>query len=395
MLKDFSIIFNGLLCIQLINFGLFFIYPFLYPDEGFAFYGLIVSTVLILTSFINLKMNNLVMIVRSDKEESDVIYCGIKIALIFSIFILIIISLFFSEFYLLCIGICLLGMGVRQPIETWLNKKGKYKLLISLQLSQVLIAGISSLFFILISHNVYGLVYGYTIGIVFSSIFCLFVYKLSFRELFHSSIFQNLRKYWKFNSFVSLSSLINTFSRNSVVYVLTYFFPASVVGQFVYVQKILQVPVSIYTQPLSKIYYRESSLLGQKKLKKLTHSILSMSAFIGLLFLVFVFLGSDYFNQVFGHNWDEAPVILRYLSIWIFITILSEPLSSFLEVRYKVVEKLVYNVFLLIVRTGSIILSGYFLTFSETILVFSLAGAFCNLILLIYILKEINLEVEN
>lgn len=394
LVKDFSIVFGGTLWAQIINFGFFFVYPFLYPKDSFAYYGVFISSILIISTFINLKMNNLVMIVN-DQEENEVLYSGIKIGLIISLLIILLSIILPIDSYLNWIGICLIGISIKQPINIWLNKKGKYRTIIYNDIIQVFISGVTSILFILIFKNEYGLIYGYSIGVLIASLILLFIYPFKFEKLKNVPVKEVFKTHYKFNTFITISSFINTLSRNSVIYILYYFFSTSLVGQFVYLQKLLQVPVGVYTQSLAKIYYKEVSQTRSRALLKLTKTILFINIIIGFLAVIVAYIGSYYFEYFFQKNWTNASIIIKYLSLWVFITILVEPISSYLEVRYKVFEKLYYNIFLFVVRVGSVIFASIYLSFVSTVLVFSLAGFFCNLLLLVYILKEINNEARN
>ena len=110
---------------------------------------------------------------------------------------------------------------------------------------------------------------------------------------------------------------------------------------------------------------------------------------LGLLPLMLLSLiGEELFSVIFGNQWSEAGIYSQILSIWCFSAFLVQPLTHIINVFEKQKQGLIINIIRLAIRIGTLIYCvSIKMNIIETIIYFSLASAFSNILFLFYLLN--------
>ena len=382
--SNFSKLIAGLAFVQLVNFLFSLILPIYISAVEFAEFGIFISIVFILSEIINAKLDIAVMLGKTVEIAEKIAISAIHVAVLGSLFAFLITAsfLFFIPKMYALIPFVLLMYGIHQPILVLLNKQEKYGDINVFRILQVLFTASTTL--VLAQQKInHALIIGFTFGILIATIYsCRFiVFKFDLEQLK-----KNWKTYDQFPKFGTWSSLVNNISRNSVPIVLAAFFSAQWVGLYSYATRLLNAPTGMYSNALSLIFFKNASELNNTALKSNVKKISFITFAIGIIpTFIFLFLGESIFQFLFGNEWKEAGKIAQYLILWYFSGLLASPISSILDIKFKLKFEFKYNIVLLVCRISALLIGGFFGQFYTSILLFSIVGIVFNLYLFFYI----------
>lgn len=383
-LKHFSVLFSGLVVVQVINFLFSLILPTFFTPEAFAEFGIFTAVVFILIEVINAKLDIAVMLGK-DIDEAKLITDAAFSVSILACFLLLLVQvlfLFFLPKIYLLLPFTVLLYGIHQPILVLLNKQEKYASISRFRIIQVLSTCLFTLV-LAILHREHALLFGFVTGILCGTLYLLNIYFPSFDWSGTKRIWQ---QYDQFPKFGTWSSLLNNFSRNSVPVLLNAFFTPALVGFYSYASRLLNAPTGMYATALGQVYFKNASELPADELKTMTRNIIRFTIAISLLpTLLILFFGKDIFYLLFSGEWLEAGKIAQYLILWYFIGVIAAPVSTLLDIKNKLKFEFGFNLLLFVLRIAAICMGGILNDFYLAMLLFAVAGILMNAFLLYYI----------
>jgi O-antigen/teichoic acid export membrane protein len=166
------------------------------------------------------------------------------------------------------------------------------------------------------------------------------------------------KEYKNFPKLMMPSDLLNEFSIQSPVYVLSTVFSNAVVAIYSLPYKIMNQPSRFIGQAVSEVYYRQASELNtqNKDLAELTFKTFKNLFILGIIpFIVIMFWGQEIFSFVFSKEWEACGRIASYLSPWLLFEFAGSPLSNILIIRKKLRYIFYMNLILLIIRVAGLL----------------------------------------
>lgn len=139
------------------------------------------------------------------------------------------------------------------------------------------------------------------------------------------------RRYVAFPKYSALSSLLNAVSSMLPVAMLTLLFSPAVAGLFAVADKVVRTPSVLFGSSLQQVFYQRlaesrSDAAACRALLLRTWRYLIL---IGLVPMVIVALAGPWlFGFVFGHQWHEAGVYARILTIGLFVHFVAYPTTN-------------------------------------------------------------------
>lgn len=406
MAKEYSFIqkvgwlFSGLFIVQVIHLIFSLILPRIYQPEQFAVFGIYLSTIFILFEINTFRLDHALMLPKEDEESLFIFRKAFLYSTYISIalgafWLLYTISPFYKEEYhaLKWLPLSVFLQGFIQPAIAYSNKVQNYQWINISRIFQALITGIVScapLFFN--TQKVY-LIEGFVSGQLVSFIVFNLLYFNKLISITKSNTL-SLKPYLAFPKYGTLSSFLNTLSRNSIVYILSLFFTPQAVGLYTFTNRLVQAPIGLVTSAVGQAYFRDASQASNsKELRNLTHTIQKILTQIAIIpVLAAMIWGPAIFELLFGADWRSAGEIARYLALWYGTTLVITPLSMLIDVKSKLKWELSYNIVFSACRIGVLILAGIFLSFTATIILFCAVSVFFNLYLLVYLKQLIEHE---
>ncbi|MCO5231162.1 MAG: oligosaccharide flippase family protein [Chitinophagales bacterium] len=393
LIKKAAWIFSGLLIAQLINFAFALILPRIYQPEDFALYGLFLSSVLILFEIVNFRLDQALMLPQLEEESVFIYKKSIQYASLLALAIGIIgtiVHLFSwlpqAKNIIFWIALSVLLQGINQPTLAFCNRIQAYTLMNISRVVQAISIGVVSCLPIIIHYSKVWLIEGFVVGQIASIII---LYPVILRN-FSLSIVKNrylIREYSAFPKYGTWSSLLNTISRNSVVYILNLFFTPYFVGLYTFTNKLIQAPLALVSSSIGQVFFRDASHASTAdELKALSNYTLKILSSIAIIPVCISWIwGPEIFEFLFGKEWRAAGEIAKYLALWYGTTLIVTPLSMLVDIKAKLKWELGYNIVFFLFRVGSLCLVAYFGDFKWSIIIFGAVSVFFNLYLLIFV----------
>ena len=354
---------------------------------------------MILFEVISFRLDQALMLPKTDEESIFLYKKAVSFSTLFALVVAIAwILYYFSPFYkseyfqLSYLPISIFLQGLIQPSTSYSNRVGKYKLINIARVIQAIIMGIvSCLPFILKTQEVY-LIEGYVAGQAFS----LLVYsKLTYNNLTQrTSPYFSIQPYKQFPKYGTWSSLLNTISRNSVVYILNVFFSPFFVGIYTFTNRVVQVPLNLIAGAVGQAFFRDAgqaqNFKEQRLLTDYVQKLLTQMAILPVI--IALLFGPVIFEFIFGSEWRAAGEVARYLSLWYGTSLVVTPLSTMIDIKGRLKWELKYNIFYTIARISLLIIFGYWGDFKMTLLAFCTISVAFNLYLLIFVRQIVSNE---
>jgi len=372
--KSVSVLATGTIIVQAISTLLSPVLSRLYTPEDYGLLAIFTSCISILTVIGSFRYELAILLPKKNSEAGLILKLSIIITILFFVIVFLItlifntnIALFFGNeklsFWLYFVGPVFLSAGVTQSFTYWFNRNKNYKIISGVRIFQSSVNSALSLVLGILKFNTFGLILSLIISNILSSLYLLK------RSLFHlnecSLDFFKLRsvakKYKEFPLLSMPSALLDTVSFNSIIFLLSYFFPESVTGAFSFSMRILSIPSIVIGTAMGQVFFQKISEAFNNKGKILPLILRSWKVLflIGIIPTVVVFFfGEELFTFVFGKNWAQAGIISRYLCFLTLISFISSPTSSAMLVLRKQKAILILNIIAFIYRPLSL-LWGY------------------------------------
>lgn len=340
------------------------------------------------------------MLPKNDDESIFIYQKAVRYSTLFSLSLGILwfiysISPIFSHTYssLGWIPISVFLQGIIQPTLCYCNRIQAYKKINTARISQAIVTGIVSCLPLITGSQKIYLIEGFIAGQTASILFLITLIYNNFKKHNKSKSF-TIQPYIKFPKYGTWSSLLNTISRNAIVYILNIFFTPQLVGLYTFTNRLVQAPLGLITSSIGQAYFRDAShATNQQELRKLTNTIQKILVQLALIpVITALFFGPSIFGFLFGDEWRAAGEIARYLSLWYGTTLVVTPLSMLVDVKGHLKWELGYNICFAVARLSLLLIGGLWLNFQWTMILFCAISVIFNFYLLIFVRQIISDE---
>lgn len=366
MLKNMALLTGGTAIAQAIGFGVSPILSRLFTDNDYGEYGIFTSIVSYLVVVSCLRLEQAIVIPKSDDEARSIAQWSIKLntivaLLTFGICCFGLVLFEFSPFFIL-IGPTVFFMGLINTFNYYSTRQKTYKINSQSRIiTSIAIAATAVLMGFLNSGSA-GLIIGMLLGQVFGGIY-LFV-KI-YKEIYKSSnslAWSELRKKYKQFIFINTPhALFDLTEVYGVILLMGFFFEDSFIGAYFFAFRILKAPIGLIGSSIFQVFYRESSARVADKiglLKLFKKLVMQLTAFSFVPFLVLGLFGEELFLFVFGNDWGEAGVISSFFALWFWLNFIANPVSCIPIIMNKQPFSFAIAVFNTIIRLTIIFIAG-------------------------------------
>lgn len=200
--------------------------------------------------------------------------------------------------------------------------------------------------------------------------------------------------------FNTLSSGIVTASMQVPYIFIAAFYGENYSAWYGMAMRIVGMPLSLLGQSAGQVYFQKFSHIHSRRhsiypiIKKLMVKLYSVGT--GPMLLIFILVPTA-FSLFLGKGWDEAAVLSRILLPWLFVLMVSAPVSRVISVLGIQLKTIFYDISLFVVRIAGL----YFcakaeMSFIVTMAVFSGVGVVFNIFfqfLILHQAKRISFQV--
>lgn len=154
-------------------------------------------------------------------------------------------------------------------------------------------------------------------------------------------------------------------------------------GQFQLAWNIMQVPVGLIAGAVGQVFLKKLSDTAPGRMRALVADTYRRAALAALIpFVLLYILAPWLFPFVFGAQWDQAGDFARALTPWLFMTVLTSPVSNLFVVTEKQRRMLVFGVLYCVAPLAWLSLSPLDLLATITILGLLMAAMLAGLVIM-------------
>jgi O-antigen/teichoic acid export membrane protein len=168
-------------------------------------------------------------------------------------------------------------------------------------------------------------------------------------------------RYRAFPLFTIPADTANAISAQAPVFLLSIFFGSATVGFFGMTQRVLAAPITFIGRAIQDVFRERaaSDLLAHGDCSRVFLKTAKALALLGIVpFLVIQFAGPALFAYVFGCEWEQAGKFAQIMAVLYLLRIVVTPVASVLIVAEKQRQNLAWQIGLLLVTSGALLLGG-------------------------------------
>lgn len=205
-----------------------------------------------------------------------------------------------------------------------------------------------------------------------------------------------LNRHRKFPLIDTLSALINSISWQLPIFILSIFFPTSIVGLYALCHRVLHLPMSFIGSSISQVFFqRAAEARAGGRLPYLVENVFNVLVLLGLFpMMMLTLMGRDLFVVIFGQTWSEAGVYAQILGVYTFLWFISSPLSTIYIVLEKQEFGLKINIANIITRFSAIGIGGLLDNPRISISLFAISGILVYTYLLLSVLRYSDVPIS-
>ena len=386
--KNSSIIIIGSLIAQVINLGSPIIISRLFTPEHFGELALLTSIVAILGNVASFKFESAISVSENNYHAARLLsYCFNLIRKNIFILFLIAFVIYFSGFnffqnpqHIFFIPAWIAIYAYYFSIKAYLIKVGEFKF--------VSINSILKSTFNITMQTLAGLMSSTATSLISGKVISEFLATLSF---FNKKVIQNYRddlqktnqkeiyhQYKKIAYWHIPIRLIDSLSKNSIIFIMTYFFSNGVVGLLSLAEKLIQLPANLIAENVQRVFEQRSVRYfnNPTDLRSYVLKVALLLFGISTIPFILLFFFNDYFiNFLLPKNWQQTTEYIKWLSPLIVGRFVLVPFYSIFKIKQKLNQLLIIQSIELTLKSTILVYIGLNyspIIFTQTYVVVSL-----------------------
>lgn len=286
------------------------------------------------------------------------------------------------EYYLWLLPIGVAATGAYQTVSQWATRVKAFSRLSLTRLQRSGAIAASQIGLGLGHHGSLGLIAGQVIGAVVG---LLGFYKLlGTRKLTMASgtslidLLAAAKRHKRFPIYASWATLINAVGNQLPPIALAVFFSPAAAGFYMIAQRVGSRPLVVIGDSVRNVFFSNAAIAHREG----DITLLTFKAFRGLLLIaalpiaVMAFIAPSLFAIVFGAEWAQAGLYLRWLTPWLLTQFVVSPLTSIFYIAERQSRYLMLQTVLAAVRVLSFGCGVYFHSVALAIILFGISSAF-------------------
>lgn len=364
----------------------------IYSTSEHGVFALFMSIIAVTGIISTGKYESAVMMPADEKKAMNLVALSSSLCTAFSIFLLILVVIFHHGFtklmgepliekWLWFVPLSTFMIGHFQSLSYWSNRHKLYGSMAVANVSQSLTNSAVKVSTSKVFSNGGGLIAGAIIGQLTGLIYFAWDF---FRR--NKNFIQNISiggmkemagEYKLFPRFNMIHNLINNFSANLPIFLITSKFGSSQAGLYSFAFLMVFRPVNLVTGSFSQVFSQRiiSSYNHDKKIFPDVRRLVIKLFQLGILpFLAAGIAGPYIFTLVFGEYWTEAGRYMQILLPWIFMVLISSPISFLSDMLNKQQRAMWLDVIKISARIPALAIGVYYNNIYLAVILYSLVS---------------------
>ena len=213
----------------------------------------------------------------------------------------------------------------------------------------------------------------------------------------NAEVYAIARVYKKYPITLLPGNLINKYTADLPIYLLTAYFNSGLVGAFVLANSLMNIPMNVIGNSLAAVFLQHVNSLQHNEPNKVgsfSEGINRKMLYMGVLSFGFIFAFGDLiFNLVFGQEWLVAGTIASILSVYFIFRLLASPLTRVFRIVKKEEYSLYVSIALAFFRTIGIWYGVKTGSWMNAIIYFTIGNLIGYLITNYFVYKAVQLPI--
>lgn len=201
-----------------------------------------------------------------------------------------------------------------------------------------------------------------------------------------------LKKYKDFAYYRTPQVFLNSVGQSLPILMLANLFTPAAVGFYVLARTVLFVPSNLIGTSVAEVFYPkfvETIRNGESGKKLLVKACATLAAIGSLPYLVLIAFGPWLFALIFGADWKEAGEYSRWMSIWLFVVLVTRPIIAAIPALSLQGLFLAFEAIAVLIRVLAILIGYLWMgTALGAVIAFSLSNAIIYAALTILIIRK-------
>lgn len=283
--------------------------------------------------------------------------------------------------YLWMIPAGVLGLGIYEVLTKWSVRKKRFGRIARTSVTQRLAQVGTQIGLGIVGAAPFGLLFGQLVGQwVGTGALARPLFRQdrsAFSEFKLASVRAVAYRYRKFPQYNAPAVVLNTLGTQAPSLLLSYFFGGAVTGLFALSSRILLMPVHMVSKSASQVFFSTAAEANrQGRLASDTLRMFSSMVRISVPLAVPIAISAPgLFSIVFGNEWYEAGIYVRWLTPWLSLVFVTFPLSPLTSVLERQRAGLIVQAMLVAVRVLGLVIGGVLKSPLLAISLFSIGSA--------------------
>jgi len=375
----------------------------LYSPSDFATLAVYASILGILGSIACLRLEIAIPLPESDEDALNLLALSLLSAASFGVLAWLIILLTppqmvsaiggpeLAEYiWLVPLGVWLSGSYT--ALQYWSTRKKNFSLIAKTRISQATCAASVQVGFGVLYTTSFGLLFGQLIsssaGAIALGVRLAKDQKENLKNLKLERAISTLSRYKRFPKYSTLEALTNSGSIQIPILIIAALAIGPEAGFLMLATRVMAAPMSLIGGAISQVYLsRAPEEMRKGQLASFTANVIGGLLKTGVGPLLFAGITAPFlFPIIFGEDWGRAGEIVSWITPWLALQFITSPISMLLHVTENHKKALTLQTCGLIIRTGAVLLSAYFLP-NLIVEIYSISGAVFYLIYFAVIIR--------
>ncbi|WP_409498717.1 lipopolysaccharide biosynthesis protein [Pseudomonas fragi] len=201
-----------------------------------------------------------------------------------------------------------------------------------------------------------------------------------------------LKQYKDFAYYRTPQIFLNSVGQSLPILMLANLFTPAAVGFYVLARTVLFVPSNLIGTSVAEVFYPkfvETIRNGESGKKLLVKACATLAVIGSLPYLVLIAFGPWLFALIFGADWKEAGEYSRWMSIWLFVVLVTRPIIAAIPALSLQGLFLAFEAIAVLIRVLAILIGYLWMgTALGAVIAFSLSNAIIYAALTILIIRK-------
>lgn len=315
----------------------------LYSPEDYGLFSIFSSILATVTIVAALRYDMAIMLPKVD-ADAKVLKRGVTRLIVVSSVLATVVCGFFGPWiaeatgspelapWFWLMGVAVFTLAEISALTYWLNRRSDYK---AIGINRVLQSGGTGIAQLGLALAKVGGVGGLILGTIAGQVAAYLTLRHKARDVrldldeSNESVANLLKRYRRMPLLNGPNALVDAIRTNGINIIVGIVYSGALLGQFFMAWKLLQLPLALINGALAQVFFQKLSIMERGSMYVFVRTSVKQSIILGVVpFGLIYWLSPWAFPLFLGSEWTEAGMIARVLVPWLFMSLITSPIST-------------------------------------------------------------------